>query len=327
MPSFKFNLWKKYWCPPLWLNRLLNGGINFSHSIFERYPLADGSGSLSCDPLFIISSGRSGTTLMRSMLAASGEIAIPAETQIIHILAAKFPLLFSLGWEGLSHVIISDFEATNNFPLWEINLAPAYKKTEELPFKERSLARIIDEVFETYASEKFPDAKLWGDQSPIHTFALPYIQKIFPRAKFMHMLRDGRDVISSYMVKRNTNQYNDLNEAIYRWKTSIERTADLKKSIPAEQYLEVRYEDLVLQPEESLRRTSQFLGIGYSSKMLDYWKMPSTIENKYYSYHANLGKPVFPSSIGKWKERLSEDQQTFILRNITSELKSLGYLG
>jgi protein-tyrosine sulfotransferase len=327
MSNLKFNLWKKYWCPPLWLNRLLNRGINFSRLIFERYPLADKFDSLSCDPLFIISSGRSGTTLMRSMLAASGEIAIPAETQIIHILAAKFPILFGLGWKELSHAIIADFESTSNFSLWETNLAPAYKRTEEIPTKERSLARIIDEVFKTYTSEKFPEAKQWGDQSPIHTFSLPYIQKVFPKARYIHMLRDGRDVISSYMIKRNTNQSHDLNEAIYRWKTSIKRTKELKKSIPSNRYLEVRYEDLVRQPEEELRRVSQFLGIEYTSKMLDYWKMPTTIENKYYSFHANLGKPVFPSSIGKWKERLSEEQQVFILKNITPELKSLGYIG
>ncbi|MCJ7519124.1 MAG: sulfotransferase [Anaerolineaceae bacterium] len=298
-------------------------GINLTHCVLERYPLADKSGSLSCAPMFIISSGRSGTTLMRSMLVASGNVAIPAETQIIHALAVKFPLLFGLGWEGLTRAIIADFESHPNFPLWESNLTTAYRKTADLPRKERSLARIIDEVYMTYASEKFPNAKLWGDQSPIHTFALPYIHKVFPNARYMHLLRDGRDVVSS-MVKRHGDDY--LYEAVYRWKTSIKRINAFIKKIPPEQYLEVRYEDLVQHPEDTLIRVSRFLGIEYTSKMLDYWKLPSTIEHKYKTFHVNLGKPVFPTSIGKWKERLNEEQQSYILKQITPELKSLGYL-
>jgi protein-tyrosine sulfotransferase len=273
--------------------------------------------------MFIISSGRSGTTLMRSMLAASGEIAIPAETQIIHTLVAKFPLLFGLGWNGLTKAIIAEFESSSNFLLWETNLAIAYKKIADIPKKERSLARIIDEIYRTYAAEKFPGARQWGDQSPIHTFALPYIKKIFPKARFMHLLRDGRDVISS-MIERQGEDY--INEAIYRWKISVNRTNSFKRIISAEQYLEVRYENLVINPEQTLKDVSKFLGIKYLPVMLDYWKLPSTIEPKYNSFHANLGKPVFPSSIGKWKERLSKEQQNLILSNITPELKSLGYL-
>ncbi len=318
-----YYLWKKYFCPPLLLGRVLKKAQSFGRFIFERYPISDKQNSLSCDPLFIISSGRSGTTLMRSMLVAGGEVAIPAETQIIHSLAIKYPLLFHMDWADLTRVVISDFEGSHNFPLWECNLAPAYANAAKVPVEERSLARIIDEVFKTYASQKLPGAKLWGDQSPIHTFHLPYIHKIFPKAKFMHLLRDGRDVISS-MVKRHGDSY--LGEAIYRWKTSIKRTNAFKKRIDFNQYLEVRYEDLVQFPDRTLEVVSRFLEIEYKSDMLDYWKKPSTIENKYYDFHANLGKPVFSSSIGKWKERLSEEQQSFILKKITPELRDLGFI-
>lgn len=323
MTYMNYHLWKKYFCPPLILGRFLKRAQGLGRFISERYPISDHQNSLSCDPFFIISSGRSGTTLMRSMLVAGGEVAIPAETLIIHSLAIKYPLLFHMGWADLTRVVISDFEGSHNFPLWECNLAPAYANAAKIPAKERSLARIIDEVFRTYASQKFPEATIWGDQSPIHTFHLPYIHKIFPNAKFMHLLRDGRDVISS-MVKRHGDGY--LSEAIYRWKTSIKRTNTFKKRLDSSQYLEVRYEDLVQFPEKSLAVVSEFLGIDYKSEMLDYWKKPSTIENKYYDFHANLGKPVFSSSIGKWKERLSEEQQSLVLRAITPELRDLGFI-
>lgn len=53
-------------------------------------------------------------------------------------------------------------------------------------------------------------------------------------------------------------------------------------------YLEIRYEDLVRKPEKTLGVICSFLGIDYTSQMLDYWKLPSTIVHKVYSYHKTL---------------------------------------
>jgi len=60
--------------------------------------------------------------------------------------------------------------------------------------------------------------------------------------------------------------------------------------------------------------------------MLDYWKLPSTIEHKYFSHQKNLGKPVFTSSIGKWRKHLTPAQQDYILSQISEELRKLDYL-
>jgi hypothetical protein len=219
--------------------------------------------------------------------------------------------------------MIAEFESNANFALWETNMAPAYQKILNLPAEQRSLAKLIDEVYLTYAAQKVPNAKIWGDQSPIHTFFLPYILKVFPRGKFMHLLRDGRDVISS-MVERHGGDY--IHEAVYRWKTSIQRTNEIQKRLPRDQYLEVRYERLVTDSENTLKEICVFLDIEYLPAMLDYWKLPSTIEHKFKSFHKNLEKPVFSSSIGKWRERLNPAQQDYVLGQISGELSELGYL-
>lgn len=290
----------------------------------KQYPLDSKPGYLSCQPLFIISSGRSGTTLLRSMLVAGGQIAIPAETHIFHILPVKYLAYRGLGWEDLAKLMIAEFESSTNFPLWQVNLAPAYKRVLEIPEEERSLAKLIDEVILTYAAEKFPEAKMWGDQSPIHTFFLPHISNIFPEAKYIHMLRDGRDVVTSRILNED-NKY-DIYEAVYRWKTSIDRANEIQKRVSPDQYLEIRYERLVTEPIPTLKEICGFLNIEYSPIMLDYWKLPSTIEHKYYLHQKNLGKPVFTSSIGKWRECLTYSQQNYVLSQISGELRDLGYL-
>jgi len=293
------------------------------NDLTKFYPLASRSDSLSCNPFFIISAGRSGTTLLRSMLAASNHVAVPPETHYLPSLPGKFIAYRGLGWEDLSRLMISNFESHHHFYLWQMNMAPAYQKIINLPRNERTLAKIIDEVYMAYAAQMFPDAKIWGDQSPINTFSLPYLNRLFPEAKYIHLLRDGRDVVSS-MVKQMGDRY--IYEAIIRWKTSIKRTRQFQKVIDANQYLEVRYEDLVQEPEQNLEEISLFLGIEYTPRMLDYWKLPSTIEHKVYSHHKNLGKPVFSSSIGKWKDLLTLEQQDLVMKKLSDNLDRLGYL-
>lgn len=260
---------------------------------------------------------------MRSMLAAGGQIAIPAETQILHTLPKKFNATRRQGWEEQVRRVIASFENHHNFPLWQVNLADAYQKALNLPENERSLARIINEVNFAYAAQAFPDARVWGDQSPLHTFYLPYIKRVFPMARYMHLLRDGRDVVSS-MVTRHGNDY--LFEAVLRWKTSLKRIRRFQKELSTDRFIEIRYEDLVRKPEPTLQKVCMFIGIDYTPRMLDYWKLPTTIEHKYESYHKNLGKPVFDSSIGKWRERLTKPQQDYVMKNLAKELRELGYM-
>lgn len=295
----------RYTYQPFHARVLLDQLLGFGRIITTRVPISAGSTQLSRDPVFIVSAGHFGTTLLRSMLVAGGQIAIPTETQIIHKLAVLFNTTRSMGWEDHARLIIAAFESHRYFPLWQVNLSEAYKKVLVLPKNERSLARIIDEVYLTYAAQAFPGAIVWGDQSPLHTFYLPDINRIFPKTRYIHMLRDGRDVTSSLVVRFGDDH---LFESVLRWKTSLNRIKHFKKIILPAQFLEIRYEALMTDPKKVLQQVCQFTTIDFSPVMLDYWKLPSTIEHKYEVFHKNLEKPVFNSSIGKWKEKLNPNQ-------------------
>lgn len=313
----------KYSYLPFQVRFALERVISYYRMLHKPYPTASKNDQLASQPLFIISCGRSGTTLMRSMLVAGGQIAIPMETQILHLLPMKFISARRGGWKEQVRTVISSFEIHPNFPLWNTNLANAYQNAIALPDEERSLSRIIDEVYMTYANHAFPQAKIWGDQSPLHTFYLPYIHRIFPNAKYLHMIRDGRDVVTS-LVTRFGDGF--LFEAVHRWLVSIKRTQQFQRKISPDQYMEVRYEELVRDPENTLKKVCAFIGIDYSPIMLDYWKLPSTVEHKHKSFHVNLGKPIFESSIGKWKDILSPVQQDYVSSKLNRELKKKGYL-
>lgn len=318
-------LQKRYVSRPLWLATLIQAARYHLRSLpgAKRYPLADKTNLDGRRPLFIISAGRSGTTLLRSMLVAGGQIAIPPETQVLHKQILKFATLQYLGWEDLAAFMTAFYECHPTFKYWETNLAPAYAKVRSLPEEQRSLARINDIVLMTYAEQHFPAASTWGDQSPLYTFYIPWVRRIFPQARFVHMLRDGRDVISSMIMRRGPDY---LAHATYRWQTSIERVEALKRQSTPDQFLEIRYENLVSQPENALRQICRFSAIEYTPQMLDYWKLPTTIEHTYEHAHRNLSKAVTTDSIGKWRERLSPDQQAHIMSRVGGTLKQLGYL-
>jgi hypothetical protein len=255
------------------------------------------------------------------MLVASGQIAIPPETHVFRYAVRKYLSFQFLGWADLCRLILALFESHHLFYLWDINLHRIYEKLFNLPNTERSLARIIDEVYGCYREDHFSSAKIWGDQSPINTFFISWVHETFPRAKFLHLLRDGRDAIAS-LIKRGVS----LEEATERWVKSIQETRSIQPHLKPGQYCELRYEDLVTNQTKMLQDVCKFIGINYQDIMLDYWKLPTTLEHKHFEYHENIKKPVFTDSIGKWRERLTKTELNYVLEKTSKLLADLDYL-
>ncbi len=295
----------------------------------NRFPLADTADTLSCQPLMFVSAGRSGTTLLRSMLVTGGEIAIPPESYALSFAALQYQAMQEQSWYNLVRLIVSLFEGLESFKLWEMSMHPVYVKARSLPPAERSLARIIDLIFLEYAAQHVPNAHLWGDQTIQNAQRLPWIMQTFPQARYLHVLRDGRDVIGSYLKNREAIPYVDNSDiiefALERWRSAVQAATNAKKQLPAEQFLEIRYEDLVQSPEPVLQRVCNFAGIHCTPQMLNYWQSDTTVEDRYQSFHQNLKKPVFASSIGSWQTRLNDPQKEQIQRELGSLLTQTGY--
>lgn len=301
-------------------------GYNLRRSLkmlsgLTTYSLADNVDSLSCQPMLMISAGRSGTTLLRSMLVAGGQIAIPPESYALPYAALQFQAMQEQSWYNLSRLIISLFEAVHSFSYWETNIQPVYATARSLPEKERSLARVLDIIFMHYAAEKFPQARLWGDQSPENSKRLPWLVKVFPKAKYVHVLRDGRDVVASWLERGEP-----LEDAIKRWQVAVTSFKWLKTKVPASSIYELRYEDLVSQPETTLQALSGYLNIDYDPEMLNYWQKETTVEHRFMGKaHENLVKPVFSNSIGSWRKRLTTEQQQIVQTQLGKLLAENNY--
>lgn len=259
------------------------------------------------EPFFIIGSGRSGNTLLRSMLVAGEEVNIPPESYVWPRIIRIYATYNFLPWEKLCGLIISEFEAYKEFGTWEVNLYEAHQNARKLTKENQSLSNIINKVYNSFQIQKKGEIKRWGDKTPINTIYLSKIIEVFPKAQFVHIFRDPKDVVCSYV---NAGLYKNHEDAAKFWKASVDSALKLKKKLPANQFHQIRYEDLVSNPKSSLKTVSEFLEIHYSKRMLDFWKLKDDLGDvKKREHHKNIGNPVSTASVGKWKKQLSKQEQ------------------
>lgn len=131
---------------------------------------------------------------------------------------------------------------------------------------------------------------------------------IWPDARFIHLVRDGRDVSRSIVQQGWAgNAY----EAAKMWLTAESLWADLAPRIGADRRHEVRYEDLVVRPEETLGSLCKFLGVPYDPAMLSY---PQS---------STYGAPS-PSLSGQW-QRMPPGELSTLESRLGEMLARLGY--
>lgn len=280
--------------------------------------------ALSCIPFFIIGSGRSGNTLLRAMLMQHADIVIPPESKVLPNVIRKFHRYRFLPWSDLVQLVIAEFERPKPFSTWQIDFRDFRRRALSFGKEERSLAILLDRLYMFYGEKKRPSAVRWGDKTPVNTLRIEKLNWVFPHARFVHMIRDGRDVVSSTI---EFGMHSTVEEAASRWLASVERAQRAGRKMGPERYLEIRYEHLALEPAQTLQRVSAFLDLEYLPEMLDFWKSVDELGDAHFPFHANLGKPVNPESIGSWRQRLGAREQEVVQRLLGPKLVDLGYLG
>ena len=306
---------------PLYIHKIYNRLKSFQNPFSNRYQVINDELNLSCIPFFIIGSGRSGNTLLRSILSGNSDISIPPESYRIPFAIKKFHIFNNRDWEDIVPQVLKEFEDCKEFYTWEIDITDAQKRLENIADSKRTLSNIFDELFCTYTEKHSPGSKIWGDKTPMNTLYLDWIGTVFPRSKFIHIIRDGRDVASSYLKME---RYDTILEAANRWINSIESAQSFGSKIK-ENYIEIRYEELVTKPEEVIKYTCDFLDIDYDSKMLDHTKQVKKLGDTDKQHHSNLSKPISSDSVGKWRNNLSESDQESITKLLHKHLQRLGY--
>jgi hypothetical protein len=209
---------------------------------------------------FIVGVPRSGTTLLRLMLDAHPDLAIPPETHFL-------PKLIRMSQEAGEDVDVraAAVELMTTHRRWPDFGLSADELRERLsgdgPLLPGDAARAF---YEAYAAKQ--GKPRWGEKTPQYLKTLKRIGSALPEAHFIHIIRDGRDVALSLLdVSWGPKTVED---AAVQWTTQVRRARRKARSVP--HYSEVRYEGLVADPEPIVRRLCDFCQLRFDPVMLDY---------------------------------------------------------
>lgn len=298
--------------------RLARVRLDFGVAVFGR-PLR--KEATRPPPLFIVGSGRCGSTLLRAILTVNPQLHIPPENHVLCGMIREFRLFRRLPWTFVVRNALSRMEYQPHFRMFDICLRELALELNELPPPRRTLAEIIDAVYRYHAKLHKPSATSWGDKTPGNAERLPLIHDVFPDMKVVHMIRDGREVVRSFVERVGR----DWELAAEQWVNSILAARSFGRS-HSEQYLEIRYEGLVRSPESEIRRCCEFLGLPFDQRMLNHHVHATPDrEIRNYAYHREVMNPIFVRSGDDWRTRFDSQAVVAIEARLGPLLRELGY--
>ena len=230
-------------------------------------------------------------------------------------------------WEDVVSVVLNEFMAGYEFEAWNFDVEKYRKDALSIPQSERALDYLIVLFYRHWGDVNAPGKRLWGDKTTPGSFEfLHKIALVFPRAKYVHIVRDGRDCVASAMKAGFFNE--DAETAATAWRDNVQFCRNFGSQLHSPtDYLEVRYEELVNDPDSCIPHICGFLNVAPHAAIFqgDSEVTTELQDVVSISHHANVSKPVFSSSIGKWKKAFTTQELTRINQIMASELLRFGY--
>jgi len=280
---------------------------------------------------FVVGVGRSGTTLLRLMLDAHPGVAIPSETHFIPELISAREKHGASREQMLE--LLTSHRRWGDFTIEPGELAERWAQIEPLSGPEAVRA-----FFHLYADKQDKHGARWGDKTPGYVKSMREIQGYLPEARFIHLIRDGRDVALSVLKQSWGPQ--SIEAAAEKWRSRVNRGRSQAPYLGY--YIEVKFEDLVLETERELRRICEFIEVPFDENMLGYHltaeqrlqekarALPrvhgeAQSAEKRLASHAKTFEPPNPEMIGTWRQRMSPADRAAYEALAGDLLAELGY--
>ncbi|HKJ88294.1 MAG TPA: sulfotransferase [Gammaproteobacteria bacterium] len=243
--------------------------------------------------IFSGASPRSGTTLLYSLLNAHDNIFVALETGLMS------------GARDLERI-----HGRTNLPVAE--LRRLYRRSScYAEFTENVLSRLAGDA----------GKRRWGDKSPVNVTLIGGIFRYFPNARFIHIVRDGRDAVCS--IRQHPPSFGNRYD-INPWDKSIELWESWTRQGLAwrqdPRYFEIRYESLVNEPQRTLAQLFQWLGEPWQEDVL--FKAKSTRVGS----HPGISRPINKGSHGVWRKKLPQQARELFSGSANDLLVELGYV-
>jgi len=265
------------------------------------------------------SSGRSGLTLLRMIFDSHPELTVAHEPRFLATMAPNHARYERDGALDIDR-FLGDLYAVSNFrrlglPREELRAALEAQRPS-------GFADAVRIVFEMYAQSRGKD--LYGDKTPLYISFMEPIGGLFPEARFVHLVRDGRDVVLAYLERDKGPA--TVAEGAFHWKLRVSRGHRAGQGLGPDRYREFHYEVLIDDPEATVRTICDYLGLDFHEEMLDYKGTAERFlaEAKNPADHQHLTMAPTKGLID-WRRSMSADDLALFEAIAGDTLEAVGY--
>lgn len=238
-------------------------------------------------PIFLVGTERSGTTLLRLMLDHHPRLAFQFES------------------EYMVHYVGDDGALPD--PKWVVDQLTTDRIFQHAGFSSDTSGDYLHLVNDWLRQKREQDGKpIVGATIHTHFDRIPHL---WPNAKYIHLLRDPRDVANSCVVM---GWYGNAYAATDHWLEAMRCWDHMCEMVPADRRMEIRYENLIQNPVDTLTDICRFIGVDYDQAIFDY------IDGSTYHYPD-------PKLTYQWKRKMPERDLRLVEGKIGEELVRRGY--
>lgn len=277
------------------------------------------------DPIFVVGSPRSGTTLVQCIISASEHAYSLPET---HFFSMVLPAM-GCNWNETISVEQAAQAAEVLAQEAEMELPQPAELLAEAEHIAQSSPRAID-LFLAVVERYRPSGDLEGhlrlvEKTPLHVLHLEQIVAAFPSAKVVNVVRDPLDVVSSWLaspfaVSRSVVAY------AQEWTGAVLAAERFGQAHPGRLHT-VTLEGLVRSPELTVRALANFLGVSYDGRMLtEFGQQAERTIGKQETWKADVQTGVLMNREGIWRGRISPGQAWLVARATQAVRMRYGYI-
>lgn len=271
-------------------------------------------------PLFVLGCPRSGTTLLQLMLHAHPRIALPPETRFV-LPAYAERLRFGDLTRPDNRAALADWITRRKETRFHELGLDAGAVAGRIATGPPTLGSALGIALHAYA-ERHGKAR-WGDKRPAYALHVAEILRLFPEAQFVHLVRDGRDCAASLLGMPWWHR--GFHEAVATWAQVMDVTAGFARRLGPGSWYELRYEDLLADPEGQLRALCAYLGEEYAPGMTEPHRVAHGAVPARKTWHRRTHGALDASRAGSWERRLSAEQIRLADAVLGERLAARGY--
>jgi hypothetical protein len=251
-------------------------------------------------PVFVLGCPRSGTTLMSRVLSGS-VYGKPTETHFITKYYKRLDRYGDLGTRDCFRKLASDILSERPVMQWKLAVSP-----DDLwdVCERHDYAGLVHGIMQVRSTARGYES--WGDKTPHYLLDLDLLVRLFSEARFIYVVRDGRDVTLS-LLQRTWGPNNVYSCAVY-WReyNRPRRTMELLAS--QGRWIRLRYEDLLRDPRRVYREVHEFLDQPVDE-----------------ASGRRLAESVQSRNFGKWRERMRPAEIRLFESVAAGTLERFGY--